>query len=66
MTGHSGFKGGWTALWLSQLGAKVYGYSLAPKSEPNFFELTKLKNILTNNTFTDILDLNKLTKAIND
>ena len=48
------------------IGAKVYGYSLAPKSEPNFFELTKLKNILTNNTFADILDLNKLTKAINE
>lgn len=32
ITGHTGFKGGWLALWLNELGADVYGYSLeAPK-----------------------------------
>ena len=29
VTGHTGFKGGWISLWLSKLGAKVHGYSLA-------------------------------------
>ena len=29
LTGHTGFKGSWLALWLEQMGAKVYGYSLA-------------------------------------
>ena len=27
MTGHTGFKGSWLALWLQALGAKVYGFS---------------------------------------
>jgi CDP-glucose 4,6-dehydratase len=30
LTGHTGFKGGWTALWLHRLGAEVTGISLAP------------------------------------
>ncbi|WP_010135623.1 CDP-glucose 4,6-dehydratase [Ochrovirga pacifica] len=28
LTGHTGFKGSWLALWLTKLGAEVYGYSL--------------------------------------
>ena len=40
LTGHTGFKGGWISLWLSHLGAKVYGYSLKPPTRPNFFEVT--------------------------
>jgi CDP-glucose 4,6-dehydratase len=30
LTGHTGFKGGWLALWLQRLGAEVTGYSLEP------------------------------------
>ena len=37
LTGHTGFKGGWLALWLSHLGADVRGYSLDPNTTPNFF-----------------------------
>lgn len=33
ITGHTGFKGTWLQLWLEELGAKVYGYSLAPEKE---------------------------------
>ena len=29
LTGHTGFKGGWLALWLSEMGAEVHGYALA-------------------------------------
>lgn len=39
VTGHTGFKGSWLALWLRHLGASVFGYSLAPASEPNLFTL---------------------------
>jgi CDP-glucose 4,6-dehydratase len=35
LTGHSGFKGAWLALWLQRLGAQVTGLSLAPISQPN-------------------------------
>jgi CDP-glucose 4,6-dehydratase len=37
LTGHTGFKGGWLALWLSHLGAEVRGYSLDPYTTPNLF-----------------------------
>ena len=35
VTGHSGFKGTWLALWLDRLGAKVRGLSLDPPSSPS-------------------------------
>ena len=31
ITGHTGFKGSWLALWLQQLGATVVGLSLLPE-----------------------------------
>ncbi|WP_456828401.1 NAD-dependent epimerase/dehydratase family protein [Bradyrhizobium sp. USDA 4518] len=33
LTGHTGFKGSWLALWLQHLGARVTGYALAPPNE---------------------------------
>jgi CDP-glucose 4,6-dehydratase len=38
LTGHTGFKGSWTALWLSMLGAEVTGYALVPETTPSLFE----------------------------
>lgn len=38
LTGHTGFKGGWLALWLQRLGADVTGIALAPTTAPNLFE----------------------------
>ena len=66
ITGHTGFKGGWLSLWLLSLGAKVYGYSLAPPlTEPSFFLDTKLSNKIKISTIGDILDLKKLSKTMN-
>ena len=42
LTGHTGFKGGWLALWLSHLGAEVRGYALDPYTTPNLFDVTRL------------------------
>jgi len=39
ITGHTGFKGSWLTLWLSQMGAEITGYSLQPPTEPNHFQL---------------------------
>jgi CDP-glucose 4,6-dehydratase len=36
--GHTGFVGGWLALWLHQLGAKVHGFALPPEDDPNLFD----------------------------
>ena len=39
LTGHTGFKGSWLALWLQRLGAEVTGLALAPDTQPNLFTL---------------------------
>lgn len=38
LTGHTGFKGGWLALWLHRLGAEVTGLALAPLVSPSLFD----------------------------
>ena len=38
LTGHTGFKGGWAAIWLSRMGASVTGLALAPDQTPSLFE----------------------------
>lgn len=38
ITGHSGFKGSWLSLWLTELGAKVIGYSQRPPTNPSLVE----------------------------
>jgi CDP-glucose 4,6-dehydratase len=40
LTGHTGFKGSWLALWLDTLGARVTGIALDPDTEPNHWTLT--------------------------
>src|SRR5947209_4636125 len=37
LTGHTGFKGTWCALWLARMGASVTGFALAPQTTPNLF-----------------------------
>jgi CDP-glucose 4,6-dehydratase len=55
LTGHTGFKGAWLALWLNELGAKVAGISLAPNSNPNLYSLANIAKI-TNSHFENICD----------
>jgi CDP-glucose 4,6-dehydratase len=47
ITGHTGFKGSWLALWLEQLGARVTGYSLAPPTEPSLFTTAQVDRNIT-------------------
>ncbi len=42
ITGHTGFKGSWLAIWLNMLGAKVVGYALDPYTENDNFVLSKI------------------------
>ncbi|WCF05658.1 CDP-glucose 4,6-dehydratase [Paenibacillus thiaminolyticus] len=46
ITGHTGFKGTWLALWLHTLGADVTGYALLPSGEPNLFRLCGLDHLI--------------------
>ncbi|MEO6981557.1 MAG: CDP-glucose 4,6-dehydratase, partial [Edaphobacter sp.] len=46
LTGHTGFKGGWLALWLSKLGANVRGYALDPSTTPSLFETARIGSLI--------------------
>nr|WP_315207829.1 CDP-glucose 4,6-dehydratase [uncultured Albidiferax sp.] len=64
LTGHTGFKGGWLALWLHALGAKVHGYALDPNTTPNLFEVARVVEVLASDTRADLSDLNALQAAL--
>lgn len=53
------------SLLLSRLGAKVYGYSLEPPTNPNLFTEARV-NDLIESSIGDIRDLNKLFKIVQD
>ena len=42
LTGHTGFKGSWLALWLLQMGARVTGVALDPDTSPSLFDALNL------------------------
>jgi CDP-glucose 4,6-dehydratase len=61
VTGHTGFKGSWLALWLRKLGAEVTGISLPPETVPNHWEML---NLDIDSCFVDIRDEKKLREQI--
>ena len=63
LTGHTGFKGGWLALWLSQMGAVVQGYALEPSTTPNLFTAARIE-ALVQHMIGDIRDLANLTASL--
>jgi CDP-glucose 4,6-dehydratase len=65
LTGHSGFKGSWLALWLQRLGADVTGLALPPTTMPNLFELAHIKDGISNH-FCDIRNSTALAKIIHN
>src|SRR4051812_37158666 len=65
VTGHTGFKGSWLALWLSELGAEVHGISLAPETQPNLFDALGLDQVVKS-TLLDIRHREPLISKIAD
>jgi len=47
ITGHTGFKGSWLSMWLSELGANVIGYALKPSTTPSLFEVCEIDKKIT-------------------
>lgn len=64
LTGHTGFKGSWLALWLRQLGTEVHGYSLAPETHPSLFTLAGVESTLAGHTLADIREADRLSEAM--
>jgi CDP-glucose 4,6-dehydratase len=63
LTGHTGFKGGWLALALRRVGAQVFGYSLAPSTEPSFCNVLMVQEKIVHEC-GDIRDLERMRAAI--
>jgi len=63
ITGETGFKGSWLAIWLHNLGAIVYGLSLPPVNIKDNYNLCNLSGIVKHNT-VDIRDSNEVINKI--
>jgi CDP-glucose 4,6-dehydratase len=61
LTGHTGFKGGWLALWLHRMGAQVTGLSLAPNTQPNLFSAARIADAVSSYQ-CDIRDAEAVTR----
>lgn len=59
VTGDTGFKGSWLALWLAEVGAEVYGYALPPDRQDAHFNLLRLQERIHHQN-GDIRDLEQL------
>ncbi len=46
LTGHTGFKGSWLAIWLARMGAHVTGFAL-PAEEPSLFRMAGVAELIT-------------------
>ncbi len=56
ITGHTGFKGSWLAIWLHRLGAEVYGVALDPGTPLDNFVLSGIGSRIKEDIRADIRD----------
>ncbi|HEY6131387.1 MAG TPA: NAD-dependent epimerase/dehydratase family protein, partial [Halioglobus sp.] len=63
LTGHTGFKGSWLAIWLNRLGAEVIGIGLPPATEPNLFSLAGIQSLCQSH-ICDIRNAGELAELI--
>ncbi|MFI7866346.1 CDP-glucose 4,6-dehydratase [Ectopseudomonas khazarica] len=63
LTGHTGFKGGWLALWLRELGAEVCGYALPAPDGPSLWQVAQLHEQVPG-TLADIRDTQRVSEAV--
>lgn len=63
VTGHTGFKGGWLAIWLHSLGAETFGYALAPDTDASLYDTAGIGSVMPG-CLADILDADRLAAEI--
>jgi CDP-glucose 4,6-dehydratase len=64
VTGHTGFKGAWLALWLDALGAEVVGLSDGVPTDPSLFELARVGELLAADVRADVRDFPAVRDAV--
>ena len=64
LTGHTGFKGAWLALWLQSLGAEVYGFSADKVGEPSLYEVANVAEGMAGEVRGDIRSKSEARAAI--
>ena len=64
LTGHTGFKGSWLALWLNELGAQVTGVGLRPETKPNLFSQLQLTDQVEQHFIADIRNAEVLNEIV--
>lgn len=65
LTGHTGFKGSWLALWLASRGARIRGYALDPPTQPDLFTAASVATVLED-IRGDIRDYPRLEASISE
>jgi CDP-glucose 4,6-dehydratase len=65
LTGHTGFKGAWLALWLQRLGAQVSGFSGGTPTQPSLYELARVGDDMEA-TVGDLRDPQQIRAAVAD
>lgn len=65
VTGHTGFKGSWAALWLKELGATVTGLALSPDGEESHFDIAGVSEGITS-IVADIRDAHSLRQHVRE
>ncbi len=63
VTGHTGFKGAWLALWLQARGAEVTGFALPPPTDPSLFAAARVGDLVTH-VEGDVRDAAALRRAV--
>ena len=66
VTGHTGFKGSWLAIWLHRLGARVSGYALPPENTPSNFVASNVAGLLEHDIVADIRAAHRFEQALRD
>jgi CDP-glucose 4,6-dehydratase len=65
VTGHTGFKGGWLALWLRELGAECLGLALEPPGAPSLHDAARVGEVVDART-VDIRDRRAVAGAVRE
>jgi len=63
LTGHTGFKGAWLALWLQSLGASVTGFAKDVPTQPSLYELARVQEGM-DSVSGDVRDYGALAAAV--